>query len=344
MPPKKDAGKARSTKTVDSKGNATVKSVARGANATARTLAEVSIEFEPAAVGVKCNNQEITNITAGSQAEKKGVQTGWLIFDVAGKGVKTTKDVTNALGAARKAGKNFVVKFKTPSTEADAATPAPAEASSAPPAPAGAAAEPAAAAAAAEDAAAVQAKILAEAERLAQEEAAKAAAEAEALRLKELGNGEVTLIYEQYDEKFPIVDGSITAEAIDEEYCLSFVMPNCTIALLTVEPKKLHDDDLAVNPYVAEEPEGTFQGMLKDTTYWVLPIQDARQLRLDQETNKLRFAAAKKEVAAQDAKYKEMGLAETCSCIYGNPCMDEYGCKDWSNRFAVATANGWKGF
>lgn len=35
---------------------------------------------------------------------------------------------------------------------------------------------------------------------------------------------------------------------------------------------------------------------------------------------------------------------ESCSCVYGNPCVDEYGCKDWHSRFAVAKKNGWKGF
>ena len=44
-------------------------------------------------------------------------------------------------------------------------------------------------------------------------------------------NGEVQLLYEMYAEQFPIVDGCITAELIDEEYCLSYVMPNCRIHL-----------------------------------------------------------------------------------------------------------------
>ena len=35
---------------------------------------------------------------------------------------------------------------------------------------------------------------------------------------------------------------------------------------------------------------------------------------------------------------------ESCSCIYGNPCVDEYSCRDWDNRMAVAMKNGWKGF
>ena len=33
--------------------------------------------------------------------------------------------------------------------------------------------------------------------------------------------------------------------------------------------------------------------------------------------------------------------AESCSCLEGNPCVDEYHCKDWNNRFDVARKNGW---
>jgi len=38
-------------------------------------------------------------------------------------------------------------------------------------------------------------------------------------------------------------------------------------------------------------------------------------------------------------KYKE-----SCSCIEGNPCVDQYVCKNWPMRFAIAKQNGWKGF
>eukprot|EP00943_MAST-04B_sp_MAST-4B-sp1_P000214 g214.t1 len=33
---------------------------------------------------------------------------------------------------------------------------------------------------------------------------------------------------------------------------------------------------------------------------------------------------------------------ETCSCLYGNPCVDQYVCSDWKNRFEIAKQNGWK--
>jgi len=29
----------------------------------------------------------------------------------------------------------------------------------------------------------------------------------------------------------------------------------------------------------------------------------------------------------------------SCSCLWGNPCVNEYGCKDWANRFEVAKRN-----
>ncbi|CAN0295941.1 unnamed protein product, partial [Ectocarpus sp. 12 AP-2014] len=43
-------------------------------------------------------------------------------------------------------------------------------------------------------------------------------------------------MYEMYDENFPIKDGCISAAEIDETYCLSFVMPNCTLHLGPLGP------------------------------------------------------------------------------------------------------------
>jgi len=33
----------------------------------------------------------------------------------------------------------------------------------------------------------------------------------------------------------------------------------------------------------------------------------------------------------------------SCSCLWGNPCVSQYNCKDWANRAEVARRNGWKG-
>ncbi|GLE04252.1 hypothetical protein PINS_up013163 [Pythium insidiosum] len=174
-------------------------------------------------------------------------------------------------------------------------------------------------------------------------EAAAAQAEAERVR-KENGNGMVKLIYEQYDELFPIEDGSTTQANIDDVYCLSFVMPNCLVHL-SHHPnvERFERENAGVfDSLVLENPRGVYQGLVKDTTYYVVVEQEADQLKRDQEKAKARWAP---EIQANKQLEKSDGRGfESCSCIYGNPCVDEYGCRDWHSRFAVATANGWKGF
>ncbi|TMW57265.1 hypothetical protein Poli38472_003190 [Pythium oligandrum] len=168
------------------------------------------------------------------------------------------------------------------------------------------------------------------------------AEEAERIR-KERGNGMVKLIYEQYDELFPIVDGSTTQANIDEVYCLSFVMPNCLVRL-SYHPNAERferENTGTFDSLVREDPRGVYQDLIKDETYYVVVEQEADQLRRDQEATKVKWAPEIK----QDKLSKDDGRGfESCSCIYGNPCVDEYGCKDWHSRFAIATANGWKGF
>eukprot|EP01039_Chlorochromonas_danica_P005108 gene5108-5614_t len=159
-------------------------------------------------------------------------------------------------------------------------------------------------------------------------------------------NGMVKLLYEQYNEDFPIVNGSTTQENVDEVYCLSFVMPNCLIHLSSLNPseKRARDIDQAYEGmYVEENPRGIYQGLKVSETYYVYVEQEAEQLKRDQEIMRQRAAADASK--AQAPLPKDDGRAmESCSCIYGNPCVDEYGCRDWNNRFAVATKNGWKGF
>lgn len=174
-------------------------------------------------------------------------------------------------------------------------------------------------------------------------EVAVALAEAERLR-KERGNGVVKLIYEQYDEEFPIVDGSTTQANIDEVYCLTFVMPDCVVHLsLRAHPERFERENAGIfDSLVREEPKGVYHDLEKETTYYVVVEQEADQLRRDQEATRAKWDP---ELKKQKQLEKDDGRGfETCSCVYGNPCVDEYGCKDWHSRFAIATANGWKGF
>lgn len=176
--------------------------------------------------------------------------------------------------------------------------------------------------------------------------AAELAAQAEAARLKkENDNGMVKLIYEQYDELFPIVDGSTTQATIDDVYCLSFVMPNCLVHLsYHPQVQRFERENAGIfDSLVPEDPRGVYHDLVKDQIYYVVVEQEADQLRRDQEATKAKWAPALDKQKKENEHDDGRGF-ETCSCIYGNPCVDEYGCKDWHSRFAVATANGWKGF
>jgi hypothetical protein len=164
-------------------------------------------------------------------------------------------------------------------------------------------------------------------------------------------DGNVTLIYEQYNEQFPIVGGSTTHAAVDDVYCLSFVMEGCLIHLSAHDPSARRDKEIAGLPfrdiYVYEEPVGTYWGLEADATYYVYVEQQADALKRDQEETAKRLAGAAESVVKDaygnvlDAKGR---VLESCSCKYGNPCTDAMYCEDWDNRFAVAKKNGWKEF
>ena len=194
-----------------------------------------------------------------------------------------------------------------------------------------------------------------------EEVAEKARLEAIAEEKRIRGNGKVKLMYEQYDEEFDIVDGSTTQANIDDVYCLSFVMPGCIIHLSDLNPQEFRkkqaggvDEDgqeiegVAVEDlYLKEEPRGTYLDMEKDKEYYVYVVQQEDQLKRDQE--RMKEIAAKMEQinsnSGGDNVERDDGRGfESCSCIYGNPCVDEYSCRDWDNRMAVAMKNGWKGF
>ncbi|CAN0303100.1 unnamed protein product, partial [Ectocarpus sp. 8 AP-2014] len=170
------------------------------------------------------------------------------------------------------------------------------------------------------------------------------------------GDGEVTLMYEMYDEKFPIKDGCISAAEIDETYCLSFVMPNCTLHLGPLGPadRYARENEGELVPYLEENPSGTFHGLEDGEVYWVYVSRDEEEEEQDRERMqqaRTRFSVVQgmKQDLPEDGELvnrKDDGRngLESCSCVYGNPCVDEYGCKDWHSRYAVAKANGWKGF
>ena len=95
------------------------------------------------------------------------------------------------------------------------------------------------------------------------------------------------------------------------------------------------------------EDEHSIFSLETGNSYTVFVEQHAEQLKRDQADMAKRATMMDGAVDynAVEQLPKDDGRAlESCSCIYGNPCTDEYGCRDWYNRYAVATTNGWKGF
>mmetsp|Transcript_13084 Transcript_13084/g.29744 ORF Transcript_13084/g.29744 Transcript_13084/m.29744 type:complete len:355 (+) Transcript_13084:73-1137(+) len=159
---------------------------------------------------------------------------------------------------------------------------------------------------------------------------AQRAADEELQRLAGLANGEVTVRYEMYSEKFPIENHRLLAATVDELYCLSDVMPGCFIHLSDKE--YIHGEE---RTYVKEDPAGTFLGLMAGETYWCVVEQDAEQEKKDQERMKKVWAGG---VSAGVGDRGSEG--ETCSCGWGAPCTNPMICKDWDNRFANAIKAG----
>lgn len=161
------------------------------------------------------------------------------------------------------------------------------------------------------------------------------------IKLKERSEGEVIINYQLYNERFQIMGNSLTAEKINDEYCLYDVMPGCEIKLseinsnLRTEYSNKHNGLEA--PWIKEEPKGVYHDLLAGETYYCIVIENPEQYKRDMEelTNRLRLEG--NEIVQEKR-------AEGCSCLYGNPCVDQYICRDWNNCFAVAKKNGWKGF
>jgi len=297
----------------------------------------------------------VSRVNPGGLADKRKVAVGWRCFDVAGKAVGAAGEINGALAAARETNKPFDIVFVAPPCDAGRAAAKPSK-----PSKPGKPGEPPtvdAAAVEAEDAAAAERKteaaaaaaaaaLEAEAPRAAAAAAAavEAATAAEAVRRKALGNGSVVVKYERYAEEFPIVDGSTTAAAIDDEYCLSYVMPKCKIFLSPcspVERTEYLEKGVDAFFYVDEDPKQTYRNLEAGTTYYAYIKENDDEFKRYQRKTRKVFAA---EVKAEkvESEYAKEGLPETCSCIYGNPCVDEYGCRNWSYRFAIAKKNGWK--
>jgi hypothetical protein len=149
--------------------------------------------------------------------------------------------------------------------------------------------------------------------------------------------GMVRIVYEQYTDCFAMTDGVISIAAIDEEYCLSDVMPGCTLELLEITPQSRIENQISgiPSPFISKTVDNLSWDMLytydegdgEPKSYWVVAFQDPVLLAADLE-------ATKKRMGDMD----DGGDAGVCTCTNGKPCskQNKKNCKDFNNRFVVA--------
>mmetsp|Transcript_24997 Transcript_24997/g.36906 ORF Transcript_24997/g.36906 Transcript_24997/m.36906 type:complete len:356 (+) Transcript_24997:156-1223(+) len=156
-------------------------------------------------------------------------------------------------------------------------------------------------------------------------------------------DGKVKIVYEMYREEFDISNGVLLEFCIDDTYCLSDVMPNCTLELSILSPQEIRDKIVAgasAADFYVQKEEGKFTGLEAGVSYYCYVKQDEQEILKEQRgrQNKYEYTEKNDNLERDDGR----GF-DTCTCIYGTPCTDEYGCRDWRNRFTISTANGWKG-
>eukprot|EP00397_Hematodinium_sp_SG-2012_P033211 GEMP01035450.1.p1 GENE.GEMP01035450.1~~GEMP01035450.1.p1 ORF type:complete len:290 (+),score=57.22 GEMP01035450.1:52-921(+) len=285
------------------------------------TSGTMKVEFGTAALGMDIAKDQVKKVTAGGQADTKGVKIGWTISSVNGSRMSATSNIRDALEKARKSGKKFPVVFSKPTKPAQATkNPEDSKVKDEVETETDKKDEAESTANVAEEQASGAEPVAAPAEEETQPEVA-----AEVVPIPQ--DGPITLKYYNYTETFTIAEGKITSKEVDEHFCLSDVMPGCAVHLGAKEPT--YGEEVI---YIQEDPLGTFVGLQCEETYWVYVVQDAAQEKKDMERMRKIWAG---QVASTVTR------AEGCSCLCGNPCTDKYVCKDWENRMAVARANGY---
>ena len=92
-------------------------------------------------------------------------------------------------------------------------------------------------------------------------------------------------------------------------------------------------------------------GLRDGKEYWVYVVEDPEEEEKDRERMKEVVKKLSEEIAMASKGEvnefgdlcREAGVTESCSCIEGNPCVDQYLCRDWHRRYQISKENGWKG-
>jgi hypothetical protein len=159
-------------------------------------------------------------------------------------------------------------------------------------------------------------------------------------------SGQIRVQYCHHERLFDLEDGTLSVEDVDEEYCLSDVMQGCRIELTHHDPK-LDSNPPFIDKHVRWKfDEGEWRSLYTyedraPKKYWVVVIQDSRQIEKLANTQPHKDNAVTTNNEEGYFYGNNVGYVEGCSCLEGNPCSEfnKYNCKDWANRFAVALEN-----
>ena len=160
--------------------------------------------------------------------------------------------------------------------------------------------------------------------------------------------GTIRIVYENYRDTFALQHGTISIFSIDDEYCLSDVMPGCVLELVHFSPKERIEKEIKHEhiPFVIKDSSRKnwielYTYAAEPKTYYVLVCQNDQQSKADRKATQERISREQ-----EDGDDTDSARVEGCSCLVGNPCSEgnRYNCKNWSSRFSVAKKNGWKGF
>jgi hypothetical protein len=146
-------------------------------------------------------------------------------------------------------------------------------------------------------------------------------------------SGKVTIVYEMYREQFPIENGAISSETIDELYGLTAVMPNCSLYLSTSSPAEIRELLIAACASASCSISALPLGAL-GCPEWYLPFDDVTKTHQRLRANGTYFCylreperkdhyQASRDLSQRDVTSKDddgRGF-DCCTCIYGTPCQ-----------------------
>lgn len=143
-------------------------------------------------------------------------------------------------------------------------------------------------------------------------------------------NGEVTIVYEMYNEKFPIHGGTISSDTINDLYGLNDIMPNCTLYLSKYSPTEIREMIIASSSTLSTLPLGSL-----GYSEWYCPYDSGSKIHRELQSDKKYYCyvsedsplkVEKKESTPLEKKTNEIERDDgrgfdCCTCIYGTPCQ-----------------------